>query len=229
MQYKREFRMPTPNALSTSVVININSDHPKGRKATDLFRAAYDKAGLDEESAQRLNESPEFPAEVLQLIKDLSTDQVIQESAILRPEASITFPARSEPIDPNEFFNRSGVYLYGTFSGRILPALKPVASTPKRTYGVGRLEQNAYDREIRPALPKRHLGNWEDLASLIEMYPNGKEGYYLLYLKGVNGEVFAVVVYWDSDYRSWSVGGWKLDEGGWGADDQVLCPSNAAL
>ncbi len=181
--------MPTSPTLSTP---KVTSNDDKGREATDLFRAAYDKAGLPEERAQRLNENPKFPALLLQLIKEESADQVIRETKIVKPDGSITFPERNTLIDPNEFFSRSGIYLYGSFRERILPVLKPVASTPRRTYGIGRLKKNAYDREVRPDLPKRHLGNWEDIASLIEMYPNGKEGYYLFYLEGVGGEVFAV-------------------------------------
>lgn len=219
--------MPTPTTLSTS---KVTSNDDKGRKATDLFRAAYDKAGLPEGRAQRLNENPRFPALLLQLIEEESADQVIRETKILKPDGSITFPERTTPIDPNEFFNRSSVYPWGSFRELILPVLKPVASTPKRIYGIGRLKKNAYNREIRPDLPKRHIGNWEDIASLTEMYPNGKEGYYLLYLKGVGGEVFAVNVYWHSDRRKWRVDDWGLDERGeWGAGSQVLCPSNAAL
>ncbi len=219
--------MPTPTTLSTS---KVTSNDDKGRKATDFFRAAYDKAGLPEERAQRLNENPKFPALLLQLIEEESTDQVIRETKVLKPDGSITFPERNTSIDPNEFFNRSSVYLWGFFRERILPVLKPVASTPKRTYGVGRLKKNAKDSEIRPNLPRRHLGNWEDIASLIEMYPNGKEDYYLLYLEGVDGEVFAVNVRWLSNDRQWLVRDWKLDEGGeWLAGYQVLCPGNAAL
>lgn len=164
------------------------------------------------------------------MIMSLSADQVIRETDFLKPEGQIVFPARNKIIDSNEFFNRSSMYLWGSFRERILPVLKPVASTPKRTYGVGRLKKNAYDREIRSDLPKRHLGNWEDIASLIETHPNGKKGYYLLYLEGVGGEVFAVVVTWDSNDRQWLVNDWKLDErGGWDAGGQVLYPSNAAL
>jgi hypothetical protein len=219
--------MPTSPTLST---LKVTSNDTKGRKATDLFRAAYDKAGLPEERAQRLNENPEFPARLLQLIEEESADQVIRETKILKPDGSITFPERATPIDPNEFFNRSSVYLGDSFRERILPVLKPVVSTPKRTYGIGRLKKNARDRDIRLALPKSHLGNWEDIASLIEMYPGGKVGYYLLYLEGVGGEVFAVGVYWVSVYREWNVSDWKLGEGGeWYADRQVLCPGNAAL
>lgn len=159
----------------------------------------------------------------------LST-QVIRETKILKPDGAITFPERTTLIDPNEFFNRSSVYLWGSFRERILPVLKPVTNTPKRTYGIGRLKKNANDSQIRPDLPKRHLGNWEDIASLIEMYPNGKEGYYLLYLEGVGGEVFAVRVYWFSGRGLWDVIGWRLGGfGRWLAGYQVLCPSNAAL
>lgn len=219
--------MPTSPTLSTS---QATSNDDNGRKATDLFRAAYDKAGLPEERAQRLNENPKFPARLLQLIEEESADQVIRETKILKPEGLITFPERNTPIDPNEFFNRSSVYPWGSFRERILPVLKPVARTPKRTYGVGRLKKNTYDHEIRPDLPKHHLTNWEDIASFTEKYPNGKEGYYLLYLEGVNGEVFAVGVYWDSGDREWDVNDWELDgHGYWRADYRVLCPGNAAL
>ena len=219
--------MPTSPTLST---LKVTSNDTKGRKATDLFRAAYDKAGLPEERAQRLNENPKFPARLLQLIEEESADQVIRETKILKPDDSITFPERTTLIDPNEFFNRPSVYLQGSFRERILPVLKPVASTPKRTYGVGRLKKNAYDREICLDLPRRHLSNWEDIASLIEMYPNGKVGYYLLYLEGVDSEVFAVRVYWFSGNRKWDVDSWGLGEDGtWGAGCQVLCPGNAAL
>lgn len=219
--------MPTSPTLST---LKVTSNDTKGRKATDLFRAAYDKAGLSEERAQRLNENPKFPARLLQLIEEESPDQVIRETKILKPDGSIIFPERTTPIDPNEFFNRSSVCLGDSFRERILPILQSVTSTPKRTYEVVRLKKCAYNHDIRLDLPKSHLGNWEDIASLIEMYPNGKVGYYLLYLEGVDGEVFGVCVIWNSVYRVWDVNGWELDVVGYhNTDDLVLCPGNAAL
>lgn len=51
--------MPTHKALSPSFV---NADSPKGQKAIEIFRAQYNKAGLDEESAQLLNEHAGFAA-----------------------------------------------------------------------------------------------------------------------------------------------------------------------
>lgn len=157
--------------------------------------------------------------------------KVIQETKILKPESSITFPERNTPLDPNEFFGRSSVYIWArSFRKRILPVLKPVVSTPQRTYGVGHLKKNAYNSKLQPDLPKRHLGNWEDIASLIEMYPNGKEGRYLLYMEGVGGEIFAVDITWDSGHRQWRVLEWGLDEASYcHAVAQLLYPSNAAL
>lgn len=51
--------MPTRNALSTSFT---TADSPKGQKAVEIFRAQYNKAGLDEEGAQLLNEHAGFAA-----------------------------------------------------------------------------------------------------------------------------------------------------------------------
>ena len=61
--------MPTPSALSTS---SINADHPKGLKAVQLFRDQYNKAGLDADGAQYLNENPEFPAALAEVIRRFS-------------------------------------------------------------------------------------------------------------------------------------------------------------
>ncbi len=44
--------------LNTSAL--VTADSPKGQRATETFRAQYNKAGLNDESAQRLNENPGF-------------------------------------------------------------------------------------------------------------------------------------------------------------------------
>lgn len=152
------------------------------------------------------------------------------ETDILKPEGTIVFPARDEPINPYQFSSRPNVHLSDSFRQHILPALKPVTSTLKRIYGVGRLKKRASGREILSDLPERHLGHWEDIASLTEMYPNGKAGYYLVYLEGVGGGIFVVGVHWDSGDRCWAVDGWRLDaRGEWLVGSQVLCPVDAIL
>jgi hypothetical protein len=66
IESKGEATMPTPSALSTSP---INADHPKGLKAVQLFRDQYNKAGLDDDGAQYLNENPEFPVALTEVIR----------------------------------------------------------------------------------------------------------------------------------------------------------------
>lgn len=149
----------------------------------------------------------------------------MKETNILKWEDSITFPARDTLIDPNEFFNREGIYISDSFQEYILPVFRPVISTPERTYKVASLKKKAFKHKILLDLPKRYLGNWEDIASLIEMYPNGKAGYYLLYMEGVGGDVYTVDVRWLYAVRGWLVGGWLLDRHGYcHAGHEVLCP-----
>jgi hypothetical protein len=50
-------------ALNMSAL--VTADSPKGQRATETFRAQYNKAGLDEDGAQRLNEHAGFAAYLL--------------------------------------------------------------------------------------------------------------------------------------------------------------------
>lgn len=54
-------------SLNTSAL--VTADSPKGQRATETFRAMYNKAGLNEETAQILNENPGFAAYLLLGIK----------------------------------------------------------------------------------------------------------------------------------------------------------------
>jgi len=63
--------MSMKTALNTSAP--VTADSPKGQRATETFRAQYNKAGLDEDSAQILNEHPGFAAYLLTGIRRFST------------------------------------------------------------------------------------------------------------------------------------------------------------
>jgi len=62
--------MMSMKTLNTSAL--VTADSPKGQRATESFRAQYNKAGLTEESAQVLNENPGFAAYLLTGIKRFS-------------------------------------------------------------------------------------------------------------------------------------------------------------
>jgi hypothetical protein len=67
----RSKMMPTHKALSTSTAL-LTADHRKGQKFVEVCRAAYNKAGLDDERGQFLNENKAFSAALSQLIDEYS-------------------------------------------------------------------------------------------------------------------------------------------------------------
>ncbi|MFZ2299678.1 MAG: hypothetical protein WAW00_00915 [Candidatus Moraniibacteriota bacterium] len=172
-------------------------------------------------------------------LKLLSCYPVLAETRLLKPVGKSTVPARTKPFNAVAFYQiGTGLYVYETFAERLdLSARQIVDSAPARPYVASLLKANAYDKDICKELPESHLSTLEDIASLIEAQPKGKSGFLLnngyaniFYVEGKNGEVFAVRVSWDSDYREWLVSGWRLDGTGfWGAGYRVLCPGNATL
>ncbi len=64
--------MPTRSVLSTSAV---TTDHRKGRKSVEVYRAQYNNAGLDDDAAQRLNEHPGYAAYLAAGIRQFSIKQ----------------------------------------------------------------------------------------------------------------------------------------------------------
>ncbi len=131
--------MPT-KTLSTSTV---TADHKKGQKAVELFRAAYNKANLVEDDAQYLNENPEFPAGLADLIKRCSIS--------------------------NQFANEEVASTYGYLSGYIKPRDVAWQSNCSRELfpGVGFHDEKA----AQMAMPKGAEGlfvipTWQSFAKL---------------------------------------------------------------
>jgi hypothetical protein len=60
-------------SLNTSAL--VTADSRKGQRATETFRAQYNKAGLDNDGAQRLNEHPGFAAYLLAGIRRFSAEE----------------------------------------------------------------------------------------------------------------------------------------------------------
>ena len=57
-------------SLNTSAL--VTADSPKGQRATETFRAQYNKAGLTEQGAQVLNENPKFATYLLAGVRRFS-------------------------------------------------------------------------------------------------------------------------------------------------------------
>ena len=83
--------MMSMKTLNTSAL--VTADSPKGQRATETFRAQYNKAGLNDESAQILNEHPGFAVYLAEGIRrfsakapDYSLAQSILGADFITPE-----------------------------------------------------------------------------------------------------------------------------------------------
>jgi hypothetical protein len=78
---------------------------------------------------------------------------------------------------------------------------------------------------------RKHAFTPDQIARLIDLQPNGKEGQLLnggyvnlFYVIGEGGAIFVVSVHWeDSDHFGWNVDAWVLhEEGRWGSASRVF-------
>ncbi len=116
------------------------------------------------------------------------------------------FPANESPFDFISFFeecpNLTIVYHsdYTTFQeicrkGKRLPARQYAIATIIRPHG-------GFDLHIRKELPKKHLSRIDDVASFIQLFPNGVPGvsaYFTFYL----GDIDVRLQWWQT--RGWNM------------------------
>lgn len=112
----------------------ITSDDPKGRQATDLFRGVYNKAGLTDEQAQRLNENRggEFTLELLQLVqKHSTTNQYVNEVV----SSNYTYP--KEYKEPKPIIRQIAdiVHLFGLDGMQAMEFAKTLSALPEGAEG----------------------------------------------------------------------------------------------
>lgn len=153
------------------------------------------KRRLSRDMVRQLDTNPSFRERLLQLALEFSFNQQIRSMYAASEQAgSIVFPSREDLIDPNEFFRRKGIHLFGSFERRVLPVLESVAQTPRRRYRTKYLSlRKSYSyRQIFEDLQGSRFALWEDMATLIEIY--SFETSHLLFLSGVGGEVVPVRV-----------------------------------
>ena len=155
----------------------------------------------------------------------------------LRLVGTADIPVRDEPFDPEKFFRiRKGLHVWDDFNRILSSAASSVESTLEARLAMFDLGKALNDAEIQTELPDNYV--FEDagifcayLAGMIDRQENGEEredgllvnGYAnIFYVRGKNGEVFAVVVSWFSDDRGWFVAARPLVGARWGAGYRVF-------
>lgn len=150
---------------------------------------------------------------------------------IIRRLTSLTSLAvAGDTINPHIFFKtRAGLWTSSNLNDFILSgASKKKVSADEATIGYADLAQAANDAEIGAELLEGYV--FEDvnmflvhLATLIEGQWGGKEGtllnngYANIFYVKVNGEVFAINVFWNAGDRKWYCGAYRLDDCRWPA------------
>lgn len=180
--------------------------------------------------------NPEALKEALRALSPPVTEQLLYsefaETRLLKAVNKSTLQARTNSFDLAKFYQtRTGLYVFDVFIDCF--DLKFVGSSSRRLYMTAHLKANACDTDIRRELSEMHLSRLEDIASFIKRQSGGRLGFLLnngcvniFYVKGKNGEIFAVPIRWDAKDGDWCVGAWTIDSGNWNVGDRVLYPVN---
>ena len=173
--------------------------------------------------------------EIQELIEKLGGDQKVREILSKNAETSVskiilnglttngtvTVGPLTKTFVSKDFFRDDNrdvkLYIYGSFTNRVLPSTGEVSKQPAATIVSYELTKAMYDHEIRAELPENHVFAIDDLwmiADLISHQPRGESGtllnngYANLFYIQVGASVFVVSVNWhDSD---WFVYVWDL-------------------
>ncbi len=128
----------------------------------------------------------------------------------------------TERFDPAAFYKTcTDLSVWPEFANRILSAATVVEHAPATTLAVFDLARLAYDREICANLSITNFFEAQEacwiIAELIQRQSNGERGDLLtnrdvniVYVRGIQGEGFAVLVDWDPGYCVWRVRTWQL-------------------
>lgn len=134
------------------------------------------------------------------------------------------------------FVTRDGLYVWPEFTQRILPAYRdPIVRRGVEGVDSVDLPRNMYDREIVAEYlggeeeARKHAFTPDQVADLIDAQWGGKPGILLnngyaniLFMLGVNGVLFPVIVLWSSDRGEWNVNACGFDGVHWSAGRRVI-------
>lgn len=135
-------------------------------------------------------------------------------------------------FNPSAFFKtRPGLYVWSSFSERVLAKAKSTVKSKSFSVDSYKLLKYSTDAEIESDLSEKHTFTETEvcalIAALIQQQPKGEEG--VLDSKRYNWNLFytptfVVVVCWRGD--GWGVDGWRRDDDGWSDGRRVFSPAN---
>ncbi|OGZ64014.1 MAG: hypothetical protein A3A98_03630 [Candidatus Staskawiczbacteria bacterium RIFCSPLOWO2_01_FULL_40_39] len=199
----------------------------KGRKFLEVAGAAYDKALLTKEEAQRVNEAGG--------LSELIANHIAQHRHEVPPvlklvTSGIKVAGAKRFVADKDSLKEANVGWTGENFNQFFLG-KVEENVQDGIIAIHRLEKRSVDAPIRKELGQER----EEIAlahffDLLKKQSKGQEGHLLVngyaniaYIKDKNGNFWAVGALWHSYYRYWSVYARSVGHPrGWRAGDQVL-------
>lgn len=198
----------------------VTSRDPKGLQATALFESLYNKAGLNDDAAQRLNESAPFAAYLAEGIRKHSLP--IPHNAELLSIADPVPAGRLE--EAFTFETRDGLYIYDDEPMRELLA-DGATVDPQDVAGMTGLDllQDGSDNDITSGGPISEVTRAQIAAAIKAQWggtpgPLLTNGYWnIFYVGGL-----VVSVYWGAGLGFWHVSAWRRGAHVWYAERRAF-------
>ena len=210
----------TPSAQSMTV------RDSKGLKFLEVVGAAYNKAGLNEAEAQRVNQA----SGLADLIAQHIAKHRYEVPPILKLVANGIQAAGSKRFVAKESFaQENGFYLWENFKDHFLGKVEE--NVADATLAIHRLEKRSLDTQIRKELGQEY----EEIAlahffNLLRKQSKGEQGHLLVngyaniaYIRDKDGNLWAVSAFWGSGSREWNVSACSVgNPRDWSDGNQVI-------
>lgn len=204
----------------------ITARDPQGIKFLDVAAAAYTKARLTKDEAQRVNQAPG--------LADLIANHIAQHRHEVPPilelvAKGIQVAGAKRFVASESFTQKNGFYPWDNFKANFLGKVEENVADAVLT--VHRLKKRSLDAQIRKEIgQEREEITLTHFFDLLRKQSKGEKGHLLVngyaniaYIRDVNDTLWAVCASWFSDYRDWRVNASSVvNPGGWGDGHQVV-------
>jgi len=211
------------STLAPSVVTQRD---PKGTKFMSIVGAAYDKARLTEDEAQRVNEAKGLS----DLIDRFIAEHRAEVPPLLMPVTKVSVTGSARFVANKAALKAANVGWTGSnFDQYFLNHVEE--NVGDVSLAIHRLEKASLDAPIRKELrPEREEITLTHFFALLREQSKGQAGPLLTngyaniaYIKGNDGNLWAVLASWNSSYRYWDVLARSVTHPlGWFAGRQVI-------
>lgn len=176
-------------------------------KASELYRAMLRKhrGEFGSESVQQVLGQPEFVGEMVGVLRR-RVEAVMKK--ILTFLRTVSIAAQPSITTSEEYFKEAGVvWANDTFRAEFYGLEVP--ANQEAELAVLELKEDSLDKPILDELGDKAEVSVSQFKAFLNAY-RGSSEWFIFYLKGKNGKLWAVDAYWYAVYGGWSVGAYSV-------------------